>query len=408
MPQSDLEVEHFSESLKGKKLDVLVSGSIGAIESVRFIRALRRLGAQVYPILSKGASRFVGADALSWAAGGGSVVEEFSGQFSHLASKDAMVIAPASANAVSSLAHGLIDFPGYALAASYLGLGRPLVLVPSMHDSLFTSPFITENLRKVSSVASVLKSRAEEGKQKFPEPMDLADEVSHILNRKWQEKAITRSKGVAVSMGSTRAYLDDIRYVSNYSSGKLGSLIAEELYRNGCQTYVIAGSCQVYPRVFTELRRCETNAEMESGIQEILAKQASAAVCAASVLDFLPSAKIPGKIKSREHHELSITMQRTHKIIENLHPRGRVKVGFKLESHLTPEDARAYAFEYMVKYDLSMMVVNRLSDVSLDKHKAFIYARNHKEIGGPILLKSKEEVAMAVASHVCSTLQMEV
>ena len=406
MHHSDLQVEPISDSLKGKRLDVFVTGSIGAVESVRFIRALRRLGAIVHPILSKGASQFIGLDALSWAAGGVAVQTEFSGQTTHLASRDAMIVAPASANALSKIAQGVLDTPGSALAASYLGVGKPLIILPNMHDSLYQSPFVKKNIELLSSVTKVLEPRREEGKQKFPEPQILADEVSHTLNQAFNE-GLEGSHGVMVNMGSTRGYLDDIRYVSNYSSGRLGSLIAEELYRYGCRTYVVAGSCQVYPRVYTSLKLCRTNAEMESEALVLLSSNARAAVCAASVLDFLPSEKLSGKIKSKDHKSLSFTMERTHKIIEKIKPKGRVKVGFKLEAAFTLEEARSYAQAYMADYDLSLMVLNQMGDVSLDKHTALIYAQSHDGLKGPTLLKSKEEVARFVASHVYSSLSME-
>ena len=406
MLQSDLQVDLISNSLLGKKIDVLVSGSIGAVESVRFIRSLRRLGAEVFPILSNGAKRFVGEDALSWASGGKEVQTSFLGRLTHLASRDAMVVAPASANVIGKIAHGITDSPGSALAASYLGEGKPLIILPNMHGSLYNSPLVTKNIETLASMATILKPRAEEGKFKFPEPSVLADEVSHLLMRHWSDRPVGAS-GVMVSMGSTRAYLDDVRYVSNYSSGMLGSLISQELYRFGCLTYVVAGSCQVYPRVFTELKLCQTNAEMESESLKLLDGKACAAICAASILDFLPTKKVEGKIKSKNHESIDIIMHRTHKIIAKIKPVGKVKVGFKLESHLTAEDAFTYAQTYMSKYDLSLMVINQLGDVSLDKHTALIYPREQNGVGDPILLKSKEEVARYVASHVYSSLTVE-
>ncbi|MFK7824945.1 MAG: phosphopantothenoylcysteine decarboxylase [Oligoflexales bacterium] len=405
MLHSDLQVEHISKSLKGRKIDVLVSGSIGAVESVRFIRSLRRLGAEVYPILSDGARRFIGADALSWASGGKEVQARFSGRHSHLASRDAMIVAPSSANMFAKIANGVTDSPGCALVASYLGEGKPVVFLPNMHDSLYNSPSIAKNIEIVSSMAVVLKPRTEEGKLKFPEPVVLADEVSHLLNRRWHK--LLDSHGVMVCMGSTRGYIDDIRYISNYSSGKLGSLISEELYRYGCLTYVVAGFCQVYPKVFTYLKPCETNSEMESECLQLLKHRAGAAVCAASILDFLPSEKVEGKIKSNQHESINFTMHRTHKIIEKLEPRRKVKVGFKLETYYSADEAHSYAQTYMSNYDLSLMVLNQLRDVSLDKHTALIYPRNRDGVGDPILLKSKEEVARFVASHVYLSLSVE-
>ena len=155
------------------------------------------------------------------------------------------------------------------------------------------------------------------------------------------------------------------------------------------------------------MKICQTNGEMEAEALKLLDQAADAAVCAASVLDFLPNKRVEGKIKSKNHHKLEFTMERTHKIIEKIKPKRRVKVGFKLESHLNEEEARDYARAYMSDYDLSLMVLNQMGDVSLDKHTALIYAQNQGRLGEPTLLKSKEEVARFVASHVYSSLSME-
>jgi phosphopantothenoylcysteine decarboxylase/phosphopantothenate--cysteine ligase len=394
MHTSDLAVEPLSDALAGWRLDVVVSGSIGAIESVRFIRALRRLGADVTPWLTEGGAQFITATSLAWAAGK-AVRTSFAGDASHLALGDALVIAPASANAIGKLAHGITDTPAMALATSYLGAGLSVLLLPNMHDSLATAPAVMRNLESLQNDGVLLLApRREEGKVKFPEPAVLADETAHRLNAK------RRPLGSAlVTMGSTRGYIDDVRYVSNYSSGALGSSIAEELYRHGVPTHVVTGASTVRPHVCTSLTETLTNDDMADAAARHLKGGAQAAVLAASVLDFVPEHKESGKIRSAAKG-LTVAMTPTAKLIAGINPASGIKVGFKLEAELTAKDAQAIAADYGQRYGLSMMVVNRLSDVDEQRHAAHVFEVRAKETRPGIELSGKLALAAAIARHV--------
>ena len=339
MTSSDLQVNSISNSLSGKSIDVVITGSIGSVESVRFLRSLRRLGADVFPWLSKGAFQFTTETAVSWAAAQ-PVTTEFSGTASHIALRDACVIAPASASIIAKIANGITDTPTSALIASYLGQGKPVLLMPNMHDSLLQAPAVSENLNKISSWIHMLQPRQEEGKQKFPEPKHLADQVSHFLNKPSKLKAV-------VCMGTTRGYIDDVRYISNYSSGGLGTAISEELFRWGINTHVVCGPCEIKPQSCNILEQVETNDEMTLACKRALKGENTALVMLASVLDFVPSNKLDGKLSSSE--ELKVDWKRTEKIISKLNPTSGLKVGFKLEADLPIEKATSIASSYMSK-----------------------------------------------------------
>lgn len=359
MTTSDLLVKLSSDALSGKLIDVIVSGSIGAVESVRFIRALRRLGAEVQPWLTQGGSLFTTETALSWAAARPCRMT-FEGSASHISLGDACVIAPASASMLAKIASGTTDTPASALIASYLGMKKPIFLVANMHDSMFESPFVQENMRKVRTYVQVLEARREEGKQKFPEPNVLADEIAHLFNK--------RSDQILVTMGTTRGYIDDVRYISNYSSGALGSRIAEEFYRQGFQTAVVQGPCPVKPKSYSKLIPVETNVQMGQAVLDIEELGIQGAVFAASVLDFVPTERKSGKIRSSE--SLQVTFEATPKIISSVTTPLRFKVGFKLES--APASTEL-AQLYLSKYNLSHLVMNQLQNVSEVTHAADIW-----------------------------------
>ncbi len=380
MASNDLHVNLISEALQSRSLDLVVSGSIGAVESVRFIRALRRLGARAFPWLTQGGALFTTETALSWAAAEPTRTG-FTGDASHIAMHDACIIAPASASMIGKIAQGLTDSPASALVASYLGQKKPVILVPNMHDSLLESPMVAANLQKISAFCTVLSAREEEGKQKFPDPKQLADQIAHLLNQ-------AHSRKILITMGTTRGPIDDVRYISNYSSGALGSLIAEEFYRCGHRVHVVAGPSVVRPQSYSSLADVVTNDGMAEAVRTISGAGIDGAIFAASVLDFIPAQKLSGKVRSKD--ELKVDFVRTPKIISEVKQALAFKVGFKLEVSSDSHEQDAIVKDYLQKYRLSHLVYNQLQDVNQTDHKALIFAGNHEK---PQSLLGKSKIA---------------
>lgn len=392
MASADLQVALRSTALSGLHLDVIVTGSIGAVESVRFIRSLRRLGASVTPWLTEGGKQFVTETSLSWAAARPAVTQ-FMGDATHVAIHDGAVIAPASADFLSKLSLGLTDSPALALCASYLGSGKPVLALPSMHDSLFANPFLQDNLQRLQGRVVLLSSREEEGKKKFADPDMLADQTAHVFRR--------LDKKVLVTLGTTRGYIDDVRYISNYSSGRLGTEIAHELYRAGIDTLVVAGPAQFHPTLAGKMWNVETNEEMAAAIDAAMRLGFDASVACASVLDFVPDVKRAGKIRSSE--TLNVSFKATEKLIAKIPPQ-RAKVGFKLEFEVQDAQAQALATDYAKRYGLSLVIVNALSDVGPDRHHGRVFhVHNHEVCTGPTV-SGKIQTAQLVANHILSRL----
>lgn len=386
-PIHDLHVSPTSDSLSGKHVDVVVSGSIAAVESIRFIRSLRRLGAEVTAWLSQGGAQFITPMSLAWACGK-EPVTGFSGSATHIATSDCVVVAPASSNIIAKIARGMTDTHCTALIASALGQKKPVILMPTMHDSLKSAPAMLEHLEKIASwpMVQIIGAREEEGKQKFPEPDTLADQCSHITN-----KAAESRSPILLTMGTTRGYIDDVRYVSNYSSGKLGSLICEELYRQGFSVNVVAGPSEHRPRVANELHDVQTTAEMLRECEIIANRGVSGAIFCASVLDYEPSEKTLGKLRSGQDN-LTISFKPTPKIIEKIQVPNNWKIGFKLEVGLSEEKIKQIASQYITKYSLKALIVNELTAVSASKHTATACVAEKNTIVTK-RLKSKMEIA---------------
>lgn len=382
-PSSDLTVTHLSDALVGRRIDVVVSGSIAAVEAVRFIRALRRLGAEVVPWLTQGGAQFITPMALEWAANH-PCVTGFSGTATHICTSDAVVIAPASSSFIGRVASGITDTPTAALVASGLGQNLPTFFLPAMHDSLAHAPSYRTHMDTIAKWdgVKILTPRLEEGKRKFPEPATLADQIAHELNRDSKDPA-----KVLVTMGTTRGYVDDVRYFSNYSSGKLGSTIAEELYRHGYETVIVSGPAEFKPKVASELINVRTTSEMLAACQKEAAGSYAAVFCA-SVLDYEPIQTTTGKIRSGSA-DLTVKLKPTPKIIEQVGNPGLVKIGFKLEMDLDEKQATMIADDYCKKYQLRALIANNLSAVSATSHWAWAVTSTLNVTR----LNSKQEIA---------------
>ena len=250
-----------------------------------------------------------------------------------------------------------------------------------MHDSLLTSPFIAENISRLKSLAHMLNARTDEGKQKFPDPATLADEISHQIRLKPQ------NANILITMGTTRDYIDSVRYISNYSSGALGSQIAEEFHRQGFQVKVISGPSLVQPKTYSELIVTETHNEMSDAVKTCDNQPLSGAIFAASVLDFIPETRQLRKIRSSE--DLAVKFIKTKKIIAMIQQNLKFKVGFKLESELN-EKSELIAKNYLERYHLSHLIMNQQSEVTQTSHKAIAYAADSQV---PDMLASKASIA---------------
>ncbi len=390
---SDLDVELSSSSLAGKHIDVVVTGSIAAVESIKFIRRLRKLGATVHPWMSAGARQFITKDALAWAANN-TVVENFSGELTHLATRDGVVVSPASANFIAKLASGITDDPALALCSSYLGQKKPLLFVPCMHESLALSPFFIRQKKFLSEFVKFLEPKYEESKLKFPDPDNLADECSHEFNKFYEASRISKGK-VLVTLGPTRAYLDPVRYISNYSSGALGSEISNELYRYGFDVLAICGASEIKPRRSVSQLSVTTYHELKEQLQSLLKKPYYAFIHAAAVLDFEPEITENAKKSSKDNW--SINLKPTEKLLNYIDKKA-INFAFKLTTEkVNQQNASTIAQSYIEKHNLNGVIVNSLSAVSAKTHQAYFVVNSTQQDKAKVVeLNSKQSIANAV------------
>ena len=348
--------------LKGKKIVLGITGSIAAYKSCLIIRGLIKKGAEVQVVITSAGKEFITPITLS-ALTHKPVVSEFFSQRdgtwnSHVDLglwADAMLIAPCTASTMGKMAHGIAD---NMLITTYLSMKAPVFIAPAMDLDMYKHPSTQANMKtllgygnhiiepEVGFLASGL-----EGKGRMEEP----DIIVEYLERFFSEEEDLKGKNVMITAGPTYEKIDPVRFIGNYSSGKMGFALAEECLRSGANVTLIAGpvalSCS--PGINRiDVESCE---EMYQAATQAFAESDAAILCAA-VADFKPNAVADRKIK-REKDDLELRLVPTHDIAAAL---GQMKqehqriVAFALETN----DEEANAQKKRQKKNADFIVLN--------------------------------------------------
>jgi phosphopantothenoylcysteine decarboxylase/phosphopantothenate--cysteine ligase len=387
----DLQVQPKGSHLQGKKIDFLVSGGIAAIESPKIIRELRRYGAEVRVILSHSADEFVRPLVFEWASSQ-AVVSRLSGQAEHISSADLIVVSPASLNFLGKLALGLADCP--ASTRSQSAIGRiPFFIQASMHQSLMESPAFEAHRKRLQAVPKVhfLDPKMEEGKAKSAQPEELVAEICHHFHE--------RQQNILLFSGPTRSMLDDVRYLSNRSTGRLGLAIAEEAYRSGYSVSWILGPTEISIPRYLKAIRVETRQEMlAAGKNEIEKASFTARIFNAAVLDFEVSSFEAGKMSSK-NKDWNISLQSTPKLIQDLVDPKAVNIGFKLEVGVSLSLLREAMRDLSNRSGCQWVVGNLLNELGSENHRAYLWKKSEsdQEVSLPV---GKSGIAQALIQEI--------
>ena len=357
----DTGVSQISNSLVGRKVLLAVTGGIAAVESIKLSRELRRHGAHVSPMMTKEATKVITPLALSWGSNS-DIISNWDPSMSQLDDYDGIIVAPATRNTISKHVNGIIDSPVMMALSAARGKGTPLIFVPSMHSDLFDDPVTSEILSQLSSEGShVIIDREKEGKIKQPSHVRIVAEFSNILN-----SDLPNRKRIAITLGSNIALIDDVRSITNHSTGKTGWSISEYLYRMGHDVYCLAGRTKYYPNFnLPKVKNAEHPIEMlEEAVNISSSFSPEVWIFSAAVLDYLP---IPfkGKIPSSEEG-IQIKLAPTQKHIPAiLKATGQCySIGFKLESNTDLEKLLEKASKQISHYSLDAVIANRLEDLN--------------------------------------------
>lgn len=401
-PPSDLgdhDVPRDGDHLAGRRVALLVTGGIAAMKAPLVARALRRQGAEVVAFASEEGLRYVTRDTLEWSTVH-PVVTRLTADAEHLSDAapfDAYLVAPATYNTINKIAAGIADGVVTAAVASALGrsaAGAARVLVaPTMHGSLH-NPILTVSLERLAALGvRVIPPREDYGKHNLPDEAVLVAEVCRAVSR-----SPLAGRRIVVTGGPTPVAVDAVRRLTNRFSGKLGTLIAEELHLRGAETVLIHGGWAA-PPVHLPVRRIDSYDEYLAAVLEEL-EGARAGVFSAAVADYQPREPLAGKTPSGG--TLRLDLVPTEKVVRRARERfpDLHMTVFKYEEGVAHERLMAIARERLGQ-GYQAVVANRGEERGEDGAQvAWLVAGG----GEPRRLEGKPVIARAIADHLEATL----
>ena len=373
--------------LKGKKIVLGITGSIAAYKACQIIRLLVKAGAEVQVVITPAGKEFITPITLS-ALTQKPVISEFFAQrdgtwHSHVALglwADAMLIAPCTASTLGKMAHGVAD---NMLITTYLSMKAPVFIAPAMDLDMYAHPTTQQNLDTLRSFGnhiiepqSGFLASGLEGKGRMEEP----EKIVEVLDVFFSKSLPLTGKNILITAGPTYEKIDPVRFIGNYSSGKMGFALAEECARRGAHVKLVAGPVAIQAK-HENIQRIdvESGEEMyQTAIQHF--PDCDAAILCAAVADYRPAEQADKKLK-READDLLLRLVPTRDIAAEL---GRMKsneqvlVGFALETNGEQTNAQ----KKLEKKNLDFIVLNSLQNKGTcfrsDENQITIISRNGK------------------------------
>ena len=309
--------------LKGKTVLLGVTGSIAAYKIAYLASALKKLHAEVHVLMTKNATNFITPITFESLTGTKCLVDTFDRNFQFqvehvsIAKKaDVVMIAPASANVIGKLAHGIADD---MLTTTIMACKCKKFISPAMNTNMFENPILQDNLKtlehygyEVIQPASGYLACGDTGAGKMPEPETL---LSYILREIAKEKDL-EGKKVLVTAGPTQESIDPVRYITNHSSGKMGYALAKAAMLRGADVTLVSGPCSITPPPFVKVVPVVTAKDMFDAVTSVSAEQ-DIIIKAAAVADYRPKQVFDEKVKKQDK-EMSIELEKTDDILKYL------------------------------------------------------------------------------------------
>lgn len=391
--------------LAGKTVLLCVSGSIAAYKIAYLASALKKLKADVHVLMTRNATNFINPITFETLTGNKCLVDTFDRNFEfsveHVSlakAADVVLVAPASANVIAKLAHGLADD---MLTTTVLACTCRKIISPAMNTRMFENPITQDNLKicehygmEVISPASGYLACGDTGAGKMPEPEVL---LQYILKEVQYEKDL-KGKKILVTAGPTREAIDPVRYITNHSTGKMGYAIAKTAALRGAEVTLVSGPAEVEPPMFVNFVPVVTAKDMFEAVTS-RSDEMDAVIKAAAVADYRPKFVNTEKTKKKDG-DMAIELERTDDILKWLgeHKKdSQFLCGFSMETEHMLENSRAK----LKKKNLDMIVANNLKVAGAGfgtDTNVVTMIRENKEIELPIM--SKEEVAGAILDEI--------
>ncbi|MBQ6765936.1 MAG: bifunctional phosphopantothenoylcysteine decarboxylase/phosphopantothenate--cysteine ligase CoaBC [Paludibacteraceae bacterium] len=394
--------------MHGKHVILGVTGGIAAYKAAYLVRSLVKAGAEVKVIMTENAKRFVAPLTFSTLSGNPVYTEFFNPEngewHSHVKLglwADLFIIAPATANTIAKMAHGIAD---NLLTTTYLSARCRTLVVPAMDLDMYAHTATQENLETLRQRGVIVMDPASgqlasglEGKGRMPEPDDILSFASNVLTRQ-QDLA---GKKILITAGPTYENIDPVRFIGNYSTGKMGYAIADECASRGADVTVVSGPVSIEPNnKQVKVVNVRSASDMFNAAESLF-ESSDITVLSAAVADFTPVSKADSKIK-REKDNLTLELRPTVDIAASLGKRKRsnqMLVGFALET----DNEELNAKSKLERKNFDFIVLNSMRNPGTcfgsDNNQIKIIDRNNI-VSYPF--KSKTEVAKDIVDKIAS------
>jgi phosphopantothenoylcysteine decarboxylase/phosphopantothenate--cysteine ligase len=386
--------------LAGKTIVVGVTGGIAAYKAAELVRLLVKDGAFVRAIMTKNAQEFITQLTLQTLSGNPVATETFNltqeSEIGHIRladTADLILIAPASADVIGKLAHGIADD---LLTTVLLATMAPVLVAPAMNVHMYAHPAVQENIRILGQRGYRFVEPGEgflacgyEGKGRLADPEDIVEEVRAALTKKDLGK-----ERIIVTAGPNAEPIDPVRFITNRSTGKMGFAMARVAWRRGADVTLISGPTSLAPPRGVRFYPVRTALEMQQAIMSSYG-DATIVISAAAIADYRPAHVAPQKIKKQEGN-FSIEMTRNPDILAGLSPQkgNRLLIGFATET----ENVLQNAMRKLHKKNLDMIVANDVTQEGAgfahDTNVVTLIDRSERMETLPLM--SKDEVAHTV------------
>ncbi len=402
--------------LEGKHIVLGVTGSIAAYKAASLVRCLVKEGAEVQVVMTPSAKEFISPLTMATLSQKPVASEFFNRRdgswYSHVDIglwADLMLVAPATAASIGKMANGIAD---NMLITTYLSMKAPTWIAPAMDLDMYKHPSTQQNVERLKSFGvKILDAEVGflasglEGKGRMMEPEAIANAVVNYFEAENNRPLL--GKKVLITAGPTYENIDSVRYIGNYSTGKMGYALAEEAQQLGATVYLVLGPSALSSPKGVYTSRVSSANEMLKEAKELFPK-CDIAIFAAAVADYRPEQTYEGKIKrEKSNNTLQLKLTKNPDIAATLgatKKQNQLLVGFALEMDSDTDEVKAK----MQRKGMDVMVLNSLADAGAgfggDTNKITILTHKNSPISFP--LKSKREVAKDIFTVIREELEL--
>jgi len=397
--------------LKEKKIILGITGSIAAYKAVYLCSRLKKEGAEVFPVLTPDALNFINPITLSAISGHKTITEMFENneKVYHVSlpqSSDIIAIAPASSNTISKIACGICDnFLTTAVSAATC----PVLIAPAMNENMWLNPILQENIEKLKGIGNYFFTGPSEGNLACGSVgigrLEQEDKIIENIIDLLKINDDLKGKKVLITAGGTKENIDSVRYISNYSSGKMGYALAMEAKFRGASDVILISASKNIPKVYGGKTYYVNNTkEMKEKVLEFF-EDADIIIMSAAVSDIIPEKTYDFKLKKNQDILSKISFKENEnilKILSEIKNDNQILIGFAAESGENIENA----LEKITGNKIDFIIVNDISrnDIGFESDYNEVFIINYEGEIKKIQKQRKRIIAREIINEIIKKL----